>query len=74
MYGTWLAGFMKPQPITITISTIDTLVTTMMLFTVADSCIPRISSAERIRRMKIAGMFMMPCTPSGLTSSGEWHH
>ena len=70
MYGVWLAGFMKPQPITITIRTIDTLVTTMMLLTIADSCMPRMSSAERSRRMKIAGMFTMPCTPFAL-SSGE---
>src|SRR6476660_174728 len=38
MYGVWFAGFMKPQPMTITISTMDTFVTTMMLLTVADSC------------------------------------
>ena len=47
MYGVWFAGFMKPQPITITISTIETLVTTMMLLTIADSCMPRMSSSRQ---------------------------
>ena len=65
MYGVWLAGFMKPQPITITISTIETLVTTMMLLTVADSCVPRISSADSTSRMTTAGTFMIPVTPFG---------
>ena len=61
---------MKPQPITITISTIETFVTTMMLLTVADSCMPRMSSADRSRRMTIAGMFTIPWTPAA-PSSGE---
>jgi hypothetical protein len=64
---------MKPQPMKITISTIVTLVTTMMLLTKADSCVPRISSADNSARMTTAGMFMMPVTPS-IVSSGEWHH
>jgi len=70
---------MNPQPITITISTIDTLVTTMMLFTVADSCMPRMSSADSTSRMTIAGMLTMPVAvtaplASVRCSSGEWHH
>src|SRR5471030_1967472 len=79
MYGVWFAGFMKPQPITITIRTIATLVTTMMLLTVADSCMPRISSADISARMTMAGTFTMPLAitvplASVKCSSGEWHH
>ncbi len=51
---------MNPQPITITINTMETFVTTMMLLTVADSCMPRISSSDSTRRMKTAGTFMIP--------------
>ncbi len=48
-----------------------TLVITMMLLTVADSLMPRMSRADSAPRMMIAGMLMIPCTPSGDTSSGE---
>ena len=65
MNGVWFAGLMKPQPIAITISTIETLVMTIRLLTNADSCVPRISSSDSSSRMKTAGMFMMPATPSG---------
>src|SRR5678815_5293686 len=59
----------------ITSSTIDTLTTTMMLLTTADSWVPRISNAVRIARMNTAGTFMMPCAPvSAITSNGEWVH
>src|SRR3954466_7514160 len=66
MYGVWFAGFMKPQPMTMTISTIATLVITMTVLTVADSCMPRMSSSESTSRMNTAGMFMMPVTPAAL--------
>ena len=65
MSGVWFAGLMKPQPMPITSSTIDTLTTTMMLLTKADSCVPRISSAVSSARMNTAGRFMRPLTPSG---------
>ena len=68
---------MNPQPITITMSTIVTFVMTIRLLTNADSCMPRMSSAERTRRMNTAGMFMMPWAPPpapSITSNGEWDH
>ena len=71
MNGVWLAGLMNPQPITITRMTMLTLVITMMLLTVADSRMPRISNRDSAARMKTAGMFMIPCTPSADASSGE---
>ena len=60
MNGVWFAGLMKPQPIAITTSTMLTLRTTMMEFTVADSCVPRISSRVSRTRMKTAGMLIIP--------------
>src|SRR5262249_5642421 len=67
---------MNPQPMVITISTIDTFVITMRLLTNADSWVPRIRSAVSKRRMTIAGMFMMPATPvaGSVASHGECDH
>src|SRR3954467_12069141 len=64
---------MNDHPSAITINTMVTLVTTMTLLTTADSRVPRISSADRIPRMTIAGMFMTPVTPS-IDSNGECRH
>ena len=56
---------MNPQPMPITINTIETLVMTMTLLTKADSAMPRISSAvSKSQDDESAGMLMMPCTPS----------
>src|SRR6185295_8523789 len=74
MYGVWFAGLMKPQPMTITISTMVTLVTTMIVLTNADSCVPRMSSIDSSARITIAGMFMTPVTPAAEVSNGEWLH
>src|SRR3954465_551929 len=75
MYGVWFAGFMKCQPSTITRITIVTLVITMVLFTQADCCVPRISSSESSARMKIDGTFMIPVmlVPC-MCSNGECDH
>src|SRR4029079_18844510 len=73
MNGVWLAGLMNSQPNTITITTIDSFVMTIRLFTSADSRAPRISSPDSSARMRMAGMFMIPWTPSAI-SNGEWRH
>src|ERR1041384_3267150 len=54
---------MNPQPIPITSSTMLTFSTTMMPLTIADSWVPRISSAVNASRMTSAGMLTMPETP-----------
>jgi len=64
---------MKLHPIAITINTMVTFVTTMMLLTKADSRVPRIRSADRIARITIAGMFMIPWTPPA-DSHGPCRH
>ncbi len=77
MYGVWLAGFMKSQPITMTMMTMETLVTTMMPLTNADSCMPRISSADMIRQDADRGEVQNTRArrvASVSTSHGEWHH
>jgi hypothetical protein len=76
MKGVWFAGLMKPQPSTMTMSTMVTFVITMMLLTQADSCVPRTRRAVRTNRMPIAGRFMMPCTlgSDAMRSIGEWYH
>jgi hypothetical protein len=53
-----------------TAMTILTLVTTMMPFTKADSCVPRMSSSDSATRIAMAGRFTMPWTPSS-ASKGE---
>ena len=73
MNGVWLAGLMKLQPSTITITTIDSFVMTIRLLTSADSRVPRMSSADSSSRMKTAGMFITPWTPFNV-SNGEWRH
>src|SRR5262252_4501840 len=65
---------MKPQPITITISTMLTLVMTMIVLTNADSWVPRMSSIDNSARMMMAGMLTRPDTPAAECSSGEWLH
>jgi hypothetical protein len=72
MNGTWLAGFMNPQPMPITISTIATFVMTMTPLTNADSAVPRMRIADRQNRMNTAGILMMPCVVvPAIVSSGE---
>ncbi len=66
---------MKPQPIAITRRTIDTFTTTISPLMKADSFVPRMSSAVSSARMRIAGRFMIPCTPvPAIVSKGEWLH
>ncbi len=62
----WLAGFTKCQPIAMNTITIATFTATIIALTVADSSVPFTSSAVRISRITIAGMFRMP------PSNGEW--
>ena len=58
-----------------TATTMDTVVTTITVFTNDDSAVPRASSSDRISRMASAGTFMIPCTPvAAITSKGEWLH
>ena len=64
MNGVWFAGLMKPQPMAMTSSTMLTFTTTMTLLTIADSCVPRMSSAVSSSRMNSAGMLMMPWAPA----------
>src|SRR5260221_13306963 len=76
MYGVWLAGFMYPQPMMITATTMVTFVMTIRLLTQADSCVPRTSNSDRISRMATAGTFIMPCTAvfDCIVSKGEGLH
>jgi hypothetical protein len=69
-----VSGFMNPQPIAMNTRTMPTFIATMMVLTVADSEVPLISKSVRIKTMKSAGTFMMPCTPVVEVSNGEWHH
>src|ERR1051326_5002602 len=73
MNGVWFAGLMNPQPIAMTSSTMLTLSTTMMPLTIADSCVPRMSSAVSASKMTSAGMLTMPLTPFS-DSNGPCDH
>ena len=75
MYGVWLAGLMKPQPIAITMTTMATLTTTIRPLTKADSWVPRMSRAESSARITTAGTFMIPeMSVPGMVSKGECVH
>ena len=51
---------MNFQPMAMNASTIATLMNTMMVFTSADSCVPRMSSSVNTSRMISAGAFSNP--------------
>src|SRR5258705_7465656 len=56
------------------IRTIETLITTIIALTTADSCVPLIKIKVIMVRISNAGALMMPCTPVADISMGEWHH
>src|SRR5437588_2590390 len=72
--GVWFAGLMNPHPMPMKSKTMLTFRITIRPLTKADSFVPRISSAVSRRRMKTAGMFIIPYAPFGSCSKGECDH